>query len=282
MVRLAVFENPRLAQAFIDYMAARQIEVVLLPQGDNQFALWLQDVQHQVEVEAELALFMTNPNLAKYQEASWQVAEQRLKQPTVLRYHSPSIGAMLKAKAGIVTLSIMLICSVIYTLQVLGLGQQIFSVLHFPADMTQKWQGWRWISHALLHFSITHILFNLLWWWQLGGDIEKKFSSTKLLQLFILSAVLSGAAQFWVGGANFGGLSGVVYALLGYLWVLPYCQPNLGALVPKPTVVFMLVWLVLGFVQPFMAIANSAHLAGLVTGCLLAWLDGNKKVANPS
>ncbi len=155
----------------------------------------------------------------------------------------------------------------------------VFFTVFFPAGFGRRGG---WVGRSLRLYCTCSLTPNLLWWWQLGGDIEKKFSSIKLLQLFILSAVLSGAAQFWVGGANFGGLSGVVYALLGYLWVRPYWQPNLGALVPKPTVVFMLVWLVLGFVQPFMAIANSAHLAGLVTGCLLAWLDGNKKVANPS
>jgi GlpG protein len=40
--------------------------------------------------------------------------------------------------------------------------------------------------------------------------------------------------------------------------------------------VFMLVWLVLGYVQPYMAIANTAHLAGLVAGLALAWLDSLK------
>ncbi len=74
----------------------------------------------------------------------------------------------------------------------------------------------------------------------------------------------SGAGQFYVEGANFGGLSGVVYALLGYLWVLGYRLPHLGLTLPKSIIGFMLAWLVLGFVQPFMAIANTAHLAGFV------------------
>ena len=129
-----------------------------------------------------------------------------------------------------------------------------------------------------MHFSIAHIAFNLLWWWQFGGDIEKKLGSGKLLQIFVLSAALSGAAQYWVEGANFGGLSGVVYALMGYLWVIGWRRPDKGLFIPRPLVVFMLAWLVLGFVQPFMAIANSAHLVGLLAGCGLAALEGRKKV----
>ncbi|MDF5668386.1 rhomboid family intramembrane serine protease, partial [Vibrio parahaemolyticus] len=75
---------------------------------------------------------------------------------------------------------------------------------------------------------------------------------------------------------NLGGLSGVVYALLGYLWILGYRLPHLGLPLPKPIIVFMLVWLVLGFVQPFMAIANTAHLVGLLSGMAIALFDSGK------
>ncbi|MCV5948796.1 rhomboid family intramembrane serine protease, partial [Escherichia coli] len=73
------------------------------------------------------------------------------------------------------------------------------------------------------------------------------------------------------------GLSGVVYALLGYLWVLGYRLPHLGLTLPKSIIGFMLVWLVLGFVQPFMAIANTAHLAGLLAGMAIALFDSGKQ-----
>ncbi|NMU34203.1 rhomboid family intramembrane serine protease, partial [Vibrio parahaemolyticus] len=45
---------------------------------------------------------------------------------------------------------------------------------------------------------------------------------------------------------------------------------------PKPIIIFMLVWLVLGFVQPFMAIANTAHLVGLLSGMAIALFDSGK------
>lgn len=270
MIRLVALNNPRVAQSFIDYMASRQIDIVMMPEGEGQFALWLKQPEHQIEVEAELALFIKNPRDQKYQAASWQVADSRTQQ---FEYHSPSFIAQIKAKAGPLTLGIMLVCLAIYAMQILGFGRPIFQSLHFPATLEQKWQLWRWISHALLHFSIAHIAFNLLWWWQFGGDIEKKVGSFKLLQLFLLSAAFSGAAQYWVEGANFGGLSGVVYALMGYLWVIGWRCPEKGLSIPRPLVIFMLGWLVLGFIQPFMAIANSAHLAGLITGCVLAFFE---------
>lgn len=278
MYKLISLNHPRMAQAFIDYMASRQIEIQMMPEGEGQFALWLTDSQHQIEAEAELNQFLENPNASKYQAASWDMAESRRNH---FKYQSPSMLAMVKAKAGPITLSIMALCVVIFVLQQLGAGNAIFTALHFPAFTEQQWQLWRWVSHALLHFSVMHIAFNLLWWWQLGGDIEQKLGSGKLLQLFVVSAALSGAGQYWVEGANFGGLSGVVYALVGYLWWLGYKAPQLGLSMPKPVIGFMLVWLVLGFVQPFMAIANTAHLVGLLSGLVIALIDAGR-VKQPS
>jgi len=273
MVRLMVLNNARVAQAFIDYMASRHISIQMSPEGEGRVALWLIDAQHQVETEAELNRFLSEPNHKRYQAASWDVAETRKSQ---FHYHTPSFLSMIKAKAGSVTLSIMLLCVMIFALQQLGFNQQIFQMLHFPALDGQQWQLWRWLSHAVLHFSVMHIAFNILWWWQLGGDIEKKLGGLKLLQIFAISSALSGAGQYWVEGANFGGLSGVVYALVGYLWVVSTKAPQLGLTIPRQIVGFMLIWLVLGYMQPFMAIANTAHLAGLIAGVGIGWIDSMK------
>ncbi|WP_162063567.1 rhomboid family intramembrane serine protease GlpG [Vibrio taketomensis] len=273
MIRLITLNQPRMAQAFIDYMASRQVEIIMMPEGGGQFALWLKDAQHQVETEAELQMFLNNPNDTKYQAASWDVADSR---KNVFRYNSPSMMAMIKAKAGPFSLLIMATCIVIFALQQFGMGQTVFNALHFPAFSGQEWQIWRWFSHALLHFSVMHIVFNLLWWWQFGGDIEQRLGSGKLVQIFLISAAVSGFGQYWVEGANFGGLSGVVYALVGYIWMLGYRAPSKGLIMPKPLLGFMLVWLVLGFVQPFMAIANTAHLVGLLSGIAIGVWDTRK------
>ncbi|PWI31867.1 rhomboid family intramembrane serine protease GlpG [Vibrio albus] len=270
MIRLVVLNNPRMAQAFIDYMASRHIAIEMMPEGGGSFALWLKDSQHQVEAEAELSHFLDNPHDRKYQAASWAVAESRTRK---FSYHSPGMMALLQSRAGPFTLSIMGVCVGIFILSQIGFEQPVFSLLHFPALAGEQWQLWRWVSHALLHFSVLHIAFNLLWWWQLGGDIERHLGSVKLLTIFLLSAALSGAGQYWVEDAYFGGLSGVVYALMGYLWLMGSRAPESGLFIPKPIVVFMLVWLVLGYVQPYMAIANTAHLMGLLSGVVLGWKD---------
>jgi GlpG protein len=275
MIRLITLDNPRMGQAFIDYLATRKIEAQMMPENGDQFVVWLLSDEDRIEAEAELKQFLAEPHHPRYQASSWDMAESR-KNP--FRYNTPSLLNLLKAKAGPLTLLVMLISCVIFVLQTVGLGQVIFESLHFPALDGQQWQVWRWFTHAFLHFSVLHIVFNLLWWWQLGGDIEQKLGVRKLLEIFIISAAVSGTGQYWLAGANFGGLSGVVYALVGYLWILTWLRPEAGLSIPKPIVGFMLVWLVLGFVQPFMAIANMAHLAGLLSGVALGFVDGRKRL----
>ena len=70
----------------------------------------------------------------------------------------------------------------------------------------------------------------------------------------------------------FGGLSGVVYGLLGFCWIYSALNPKQPALVTTAIVGFMLVWLVLGFADVlFVGMANWAHLGGLVSGMAFAY-----------
>ena len=271
MHRLAGFNNPRQAQSFIDYMASRGIALTLASEPEGVFALWLTDSQHLIEAEAELTAFLANPHNAKYQAASWQVAESRTAK---FHYGSPSLMAMIKSQAGPFSLSVMVVVIGIYLLWFFGLQQPIFDALHFPLMDGDQWQVWRFFSHGLIHFSTLHIIFNCLWWWILAGQLERHSGSGKLVQIFLVSALISGLAQFWLHGANFGGLSGVVYALLGYIWWSGWLAPKRGLSIPKPYVVFMLVWLVIGFAGPLgMSVANMAHLFGLISGCAMALVD---------
>lgn len=138
-------------------------------------------------------------------------------------------------------------------------------------------QWWRFLTPALLHFNMPHLLFNLLWVWVAGRAIEALHGTLALLGLALLSALISNLAQFWISGPMFGGMSGVVFALLAYAWFWDRQggRPSIG--LPPALMGLMLLWLVLGFTGllealGFGAIANTAHLAGLVVGLAWAWL----------
>jgi GlpG protein len=148
-------------------------------------------------------------------------------------------------------------------------GQNIRFVAH-------KGQYWRLLTPVFLHFGWLHIAFNSLWLWELGGKVEARMGSWMLALLVVVVGVGSNTTQFlYTGPALFGGMSGVVYGLLGYCWVLGRLEPRLELVIPQAIVLFMLIWLVFGMVMPtqqlgFGSIANGAHLGGLVLGCVAA------------
>lgn len=136
-------------------------------------------------------------------------------------------------------------------------------------------QYWRLITPVFLHFGWLHIVFNCLWLWELGSRVEQVMGHFNTLMLFLVIAVVSNVSQFAFGGVGlFGGMSGVVYGLLGFSWVAPLLQPAWPIQPPKAVMVLMVGWLVacmVGMVEVlgFGAIANAAHIGGLLCGLVL-------------
>ena len=136
-------------------------------------------------------------------------------------------------------------------------------------------QYWRLVTPVFLHFGWLHIVFNCLWLWDLGGRVEQVMGHFNMLMLFLVIAVVSNVSQFAFGGAGlFGGMSGVVYGLLGFSWVAPLLQPAWQIQPPRGIMLLMVGWLVacmVGMVEVlgFGAIANAAHTGGLLCGVVL-------------
>ena len=86
--------------------------------------------------------------------------------------------------------------------------------------------------------------------------------------------------QFFISGPSiFGGMSGVVYALMGFIWAGNALRKNWMEPLPPAVMAFMLIWLLVGLVGALEvlgagAIANGAHLGGLVIGVLLGGVFG--------
>ena len=148
------------------------------------------------------------------------------------------------------------------------------------ADSLASGQWWRLVTPMLIHFGMLHLAMNGMWYWELGRRIEARQGSINLLGLTLLFSLVSNYAQYAYGGPSlFGGLSGVLYGLLGHCWIFQLLSPNPAYRLPRGVLVMMLVWLLLclsGLVSMigFGEIANAAHLGGLVVGCLTGLLGG--------
>lgn len=230
--------------------------------------------------------------------AQWQrLREQGLLRDSSTREDS-SIGAyfplvgMLKGLANAflqapVTVLLILGALVVALLSDLGSDLRAVSGLFYPSfvvipnsGMSGLWQistqlnsvnlVLRTLTPALLHFGAIHLVFNSLWIWHFGRMIERAQSSLLYFGVVVLIAFFSNASQYlWSMTANFGGLSGVVYGLLGYIWmwqlVLPYGRLRL----PPAMITVLLIALVLMEVLAGSWIASAAHAGGLIAGIIL-------------
>ena len=144
--------------------------------------------------------------------------------------------------------------------------------IRYPGNpFTAVWSGefWRPLTPIFIHFSVLHILFNMMWMKQLAAAVEFVKGTRRFLVLVFLMAVTSNLAQFYWSGPTFGGMSGVVFGMIGYVWMQGKTQPQEGLGLRPETVVYCLLWLFLcmgGAVGP---IANAAHLVGFGAGILL-------------
>ena len=132
-------------------------------------------------------------------------------------------------------------------------------------------QLWRVLTPAFLHFGVMHIVFNSLWLWELGGMIERRQGRVRILGLFALIAAGSNIAQAMMSVSLFGGMSGVIYGLLGYIVIWNRLRPSQAFLLVKGVAIVMLVWLLLciaGFTELLGvgSVANTAHVSGLLLG----------------
>ncbi|MGP6433126.1 rhomboid family intramembrane serine protease [Pseudomonas paraglycinae] len=218
--------------------------------------------------------------------------DQQLEIPVAPTFKRPSFAEQLKhAKA---TGFILLLSLIVGGLTFLGDNLEtmrwltfldfrvVGDYIHFTplADSLAAGQWWRLFTPMLIHFGILHLAMNGMWYWELGRRIESRQGSVNLIGLTLLFGLVSNYAQFaWSGPSLFGGLSGVLYGLLGHCWIFQLLAPNPAYRLPRGVLVMMLVWLVIcmsGLISMigFGEIANAAHVSGLLIGCLTGLLGG--------
>ncbi|MGV2872367.1 rhomboid family intramembrane serine protease GlpG [Colwellia sp. E150_009] len=277
---LVQLEHHNIALLLVNYLLTLGIEAYVvtepvdknIAQSKQGHTVYCQEDKID-EAKTEFEHFIKNPFDEKYQQAAWQHGET-----VTLSNQDSALLTSFKdnflAHAGIITLLVFAFCWLVFIGSNLGWARSLFTLLQFYPSLSLDiliTEPWRLLSPAFLHFSLLHIVFNTMWWWQLGGSIEKTLGKGALLNLLLISAIASNLGQFFVSGANFGGLSGVVYALVGFVWWYGYLAPEKGLFLSKPIIVFLLFWLVLGFADLLpVNVANTAHLLGLISGCLLA------------
>lgn len=135
---------------------------------------------------------------------------------------------------------------------------------------------YRLITSAFLHADIEHLLNNMLLLYCCGEMVEQSLGKGRFLALYFLSAVCGNllSAAYELSTLDFYtsiGASGAVFGLTGALLYLVIVKKGAAAHISLGRVmVAVLLSLYAGFTSAY--VNNAAHVGGLLSGFLLAFL----------
>jgi GlpG protein len=152
--------------------------------------------------------------------------------------------------------------------------------LFFDASLPEIRAGqvWRFFTPMFVHFGLLHLIFNLLWMRDLGSFAQHRFGNFYFWALVLSIAAVSNLAQLAWSGPYFGGLSGVNYGLLGFLWMRSKFDRLVTWQVSPQVIQFMIGWYFICLTPMIPNVANTAHTVGLLFGMLTGFVTA--KMAN--
>ena len=298
-----------LARRFEDYLLTQGIKSQTDPEEDG-WAVWIFDEDQVDLARQELAAFRDDPGAAKYAEAKSAANEQRQaeikeaaaakrRQVDVRRHWQRPLYARAPVTVSLIMISIFVVLATTDFARGTGwrlcnktdsflkhlffrptvekvdpkTGQTV-EVYGEVVPALKRGEVHHLVTPIFIHFSVLHILFNMMWLRQLGGAAEGRYGWWKFLLIVLFIAITSNTGQhmynIYEGRKGlFGGMSGVVFGLFGFIWMKSKYDPRSGLQMPQRLVVLMIVWMVLCYTGLFGSIANAAHTIGLIAGMIL-------------
>lgn len=274
-----------LALKFADYLHEKGIKATVKPGFGASYSIYVANEKDVSTAKLELLRFGNNPFAKAYNQASWNRGR------TVKREKVMGSGGFLSFSLGtyrwtlFTAVSVIeIICLVVFLLMLLpGLDNTLLQALTWSRleQITADFQIYRVLTPALVHFGFLHIAFNLVMFEAFARPIERHFGLGKILYLVIAIALVSNIMQFIFlhapGMGNntmtvFGGLSGVVYGVIGYMGILSRRSDLPSDLrLPPGLLLVSVLFILFGFFLS--GIANICHLGGLLMGMALGGLD---------
>jgi GlpG protein len=293
--QIGTLPNSTDLQVFGDFLLSQGVESRALQSADG-WAIWILDEDQVEKARAALLTYEKDPDDPRYADASDVAEAARREKDRRDREYRKNVRDMkgrydrLNFPGRPLTIVLMAICIGLHVAEMTVPGMRPWirdrfeffssSVIGAPADNPaaglediHSGQVWRLVTPIFLHGDLLHLGFNMWALWVLGTVVEYTRGTRTLAALTLLSAVASNVGQYlyvimfypvlipWVG------ISGVVYAIFGYVWMKSRFEPEHGIRLHPSSVTTMIFWLLLGFTG-FLPMANGAHVVGLVVGML--------------
>lgn len=304
MRQVGSLPDQREAERFTAYLITLGIDAHT-EQDQQQWAIWVRDEDQLDQARISLSQFKLDPDDSRYRgaERSAEVIrrEESQRRAAAQRNMIEMRGRWNRPAAGRTPLTVtVILLSILVTIfgemgkAQQGFGKTINDQLFFcsPADyitsnknpLASLAQGelWRAVTPIFMHLDWFHIIFNMIMFFQFGALVESIKGTVRLAGLMLAIAVVSNIAQAVgpesLGGTPaFGGMSGVVYGLFGYVWVKSTFQQEPGFYMTQGTVIILIAWLFLCMTGAVGPVANIAHVVGLVVGMTVAYVPSFRR-----
>ncbi len=302
MRELATFIERVAANQLADILNAKGIETRVDETKDSSWRLWVIDDGDVTTAKSLADEFADDPSSDRWAELEKEgqalnksASKASPAKVTGSRAHVASNSAGLADSIlpswlrgiGTVTLGLMVLSIGFGVISSLGNNAAITSHFTIASFTTEGgmvyWYGlsdlengqlWRVFTPMLIHFGLIHLLFNMLWLKDLGSTIEREHKIWFLpLMVLVISGISNVGQYYWPPESpTFGGMSGVVYGLLGYSWVRGRFNPKARLVISQTIMMWMMAWLVICFTGVVGPVANGAHVVGLAVGAIWGYL----------
>lgn len=290
MRRIGEFDQEKSALKFWSFLKGQGIDSTLEKDDDDQkWSIWVAEEDNINRSIEELKEFLADPEAKKFisiatgpmEKAKIEEHEEspKPKRQGFKEYKLREKWASRDRSSGTLTLALIITCAAVYLLSGLGSNTELVGKFFISEKLDGRLSEfvageiWRIFTPMFLHFSFFHILFNMWWLHDLGSQIEKKKGPKHFISFVLILAAVSNLTQFWMEGPAFGGMSGVVYGLFGYIWIKCKYDPGDGFFLDPFASILIFGFLIYGFAGGGAGVANWAHAGGLLVG--LAWGYGS-------
>jgi GlpG protein len=271
-------KNEASAKTFGGYLSSLDVRNMVEPDSEG-WAVWIYS-EDQIETGSQaLAAYLRNPADRSFQDAADTAAasEQRQQRDEAAFAKRVRTADQIWKRSDTAPLTILLIAASVGVTLLAGINNVSLPNVRWlliseggPGFLpeVQSGQIWRLITPIFIHFGPMHLIFNMLVLYDLGRMIEMAQGTKRLALLVVIIGAGSNLGQYLIADPYFGGMSGVLYGMVGYIWLRSQCDPASGLMLAPMTLGVMLVWFFLCLFKIIPGVANGTHAVGLVMGMI--------------
>ena len=169
----------------------------------------------------------------------------------------------------------------IYTTLKYGIEMNVYQGIEaggFNPILVIEWkQFYRLITANFIHFGLMHIFCNAYSLYNLGMVMERIIGQKKYLLVIVvsmLSTTVIPLLLYFINGAGYnsimGGVSGVIFGLIGSLLALALLYKDVYMYLFKQIASSVILMLILSFMLP--SISLTGHIVGMIGGFVVTWI----------